>query len=392
MNTKKREPERAAWAAIGVTAAICALLAVSMTLAMISAGVAAILPFALILAVFLAVGGLLATRMPRHPLGWLLMAIPGLFALQIPFQLLGISVRDSAPDLAAWLLWYGGDREDTWTWVLPVGLLFTQIPLRFPDGRLPSFAWRWFSWFTILTIVLGGVVVSTSPAKVGPDLANPVYIPAVRESPWLFVVFATLLAASFIGSIASLFVRYRRADGVVRAQLRWVLWGVAIPVAALIFSWVVITDWELVNQLVLLTYGFIPIAIAVAVLRYRLYDIDRIISRTAAYGTVTVLVLGVYAVIVTSVTWLLPKAPAVAVALATLAAAALFLPALRWIRRRVDRRFDRARYDAERVVEQFGERLRTGADPHTASADLTDAIALTLQPASMGLWVQEGRS
>jgi hypothetical protein len=139
-----------------------------------------------------------------------------------------------------------------------------------------------------------------------------------------------------------------------------------------------------------MSYGLIPIAIAVAVLRYRLYEIDRIISRTAAYALVTLLVLGVYAVVVTSITWLLPGAPAVAVAVATLAAAALALPALRWIRRRVDHRFDRARYDAQRVVESFGERLRNGADPDSAATDLVSAAEQTLQPAAVGLWLVPG--
>jgi hypothetical protein len=141
-----------------------------------------------------------------------------------------------------------------------------------------------------------------------------------------------------------------------------------------------------VQLLVTLLYGLIPISIAVAVLRYRLFEIDRIISRTAAYALVTVVIIGVYALIVTSVAWLLPDAPTLGVALATLAAAAVFLPVLRVLRRLLDRRFNRAQYDAERVVESFGQRLRTGADPHTAPADLIGAVQRTLEPDVLGIW------
>lgn len=390
MTTRRSAP--GAWAATVV--AVLVMLTIGLYIVYASAEtrepLLSALPFVLTLTVFLAVGWLLAARMPRHPLGWLLMAIPALFVLQAPFGVLGTALVATAPDAAAWLLWVGGNREDTWTWIPPVGLLFTQIPLRIPDGRLPSTRWRWFSWFTVATIVATSALASASSAEVGPGIPNPVYIAVIGESPWLLPLFGGLLAVSFLGSIASLFARYRHSDAVVRAQLRWVLWGTAIPIAGLILSWFSVVDWRVVNDLVLITYGFIPVSIAVAVLRYRLYDIDRIISRTAAYALVSVVVAGVYAVVVTSVTWLLPTAPSVAVAAATLAAAALFLPALRWIRARVDRRFDRGRYDAARVVESFGQRLRTGADPHGSASDLVDAVERTLQPTSVGLWTREG--
>jgi len=143
---------------------------------------------------------------------------------------------------------------------------------------------------------------------------------------------------------------------------------------------------------VVVLYGLIPISIAVAVLRYRLYEIDRIISRTASYAVVTIVVIGVYALIVTSVALFLPDAPTLGVALATLTAAAVFLPVLRTVRRLLDRRFNRAQYDAERVVETFGQRLRTGADPHTAPADLLGAVESTLEPDVLGLWTRQGRA
>lgn len=354
------------------------------------------LPILLVLVTCLAVGWLLAWKRPGNPLGWMLMAVTWLFTVGIPLALLGNALLDTAPAVARWLLWFGENREDTWTWLPPVGLLLTQVPLRFPDGRLPSERWRWFSWFTIAAIVFGSAVLSASPAEVAPAVANPVHVEGLLDSPWLLGVVFGSLAVSFLGSSASLVMRYRAAGEVERAQLRWVLWAVAIAACTLVISWIANAGWfadedlEVFNVLGLVAYGLIPISIGIAVLRYRLYEIDRIISRTAAYALVSLLVVAVYAVVVTSTTWLLPGLENVGVAVATLAAAALFLPALRWIRRRIDRRFDREQYDAQLVVERFGEVVRTGADPHSSAADLLSAVEATLKPDSVGLWTPGG--
>lgn len=385
--TSRRVVGTRSWPA-HVTAAITfVLLVVGAGLEMTAREVLDGLPFVLTLTVFLAVGWLLAARLPRNPLGWLLMAVPALFVLPFPIGLLGLALLEIAPDAAAWLLWFGGSREDTWTWLLPVGVLFTQIPLRFPDGRLPSPRWRWFSWFTIAAILTSSAIISTSSEYVAPGVANPAHLPGIIDNGWMWIlIFAGLLATSFIGSVASLFIRYRRADQVARAQLRWVLWGTAIPVTALVLGWFAPETFEFLDQVVAFSYGLIPVSIAIAVLRYRLYEIDRIISRTTSYAIVSLVAVGVYALVVTSVTWLLPRAPAVAVAVATLVAAGLFLPLLRGVRRVVDRRFDRTQYDSQRVVDAFGERLRTGADPHSTAADLRHAVERTLQPTAVGLW------
>jgi hypothetical protein len=334
------------------------------------------------------VGWLLAWKRPRNPLGWLLLAVPAFFMLEIPSQLLGQALQRTAPAAAAWAFWVSGQ----WSWVPPIGLLFTQIPLRFPDGSLPSLRWRWFSWYTIAAVVVGSLLISTGAATVAPRLANPTYIPwtPAERTVLTFVAFGILLAPSFVGSIASLFVRYRRADAVARAQLRWVFWGSAIPISLLILGWTLPKFLDFVSSLLLATYALIPIAIGIAVMRYGLYGIDRIISRTVSYVIVTVVVVGVYVGVVLGIGALLPRANSVGVAIATLAAAAVFLPVLRVVQRLVDRRFNRAAYNALKVVEAFGERLRNGADPHKASADLAAAVAQTLQPASLGVWNRGG--
>lgn len=392
--TQPRDGSAVRWPTIiahGVAALVAFMLALTVVVLVGADGdVVGGIPFVFLLAIFLLVGWLIAWRRPENPLGWLVLAVPGLFTLGAPAMMLGEALLDTAPGVATWLLWYGSDREDTWAWLPPIGLLLTQIPLRFPDGRLPSPRWRWFSAITIVVLVVSSALLSTASVEVYPGVANPVGIDGIAESPLVLVVFAAL-GASFLGSLASLVVRSRRAGAVEAAQLRWMLWAVAIIIVVLIGSWLLPDDWTVVRSTLLVVYGLIPVAIAVAVLRYRLFEIDRLISRTASYVLVTSIVVGVYATVVTSVGWLLPGASTLGVALATLAAAALFLPALRVTRRVLDRRFNRAQYDAARVAEEFGQRLRTGADPHTAAADLLVAVERTLEPMVVGIWTAPQR-
>jgi hypothetical protein len=334
-----------------------------------------------------AVGWLLAWKRPRNPLGWLLLAVPGFYMLvDVPTELLDGALRGVVPGAYAWTLWF----TNGWSWLPPVGLLFTQIPMRFPDGRLPSPRWRWFSWFTIVSLVTASFILATSDARVGRGIANPTYIPwSPTELSVLTIVGTELLpVVSIVGSLASLFIRYRRADAVARAQLRWVFWGAAIPIGLLTLDTPVPSQPGYVISIFLVTYALIPIAIGVAVMRYGLYGIDRIISRTVSYVIVTVVVVGVYVGVVLGIGALLPRANSVGIAIATLAAAAVFLPLLRVVQRVVDRRFNRAAYNAQKVVDAFGERLRSGADPHAAGADLVSAVNQTLQPAGVGIWTR----
>jgi hypothetical protein len=272
-----------------------------------------------------------------------------------------------------------------------VGLLFTQTLLRFPDGRLPSPRWRGFSWFTIASIVIASWMISSSVRTVAPGLANPTYVvwTATDYNLLQVVAYIGLLASSFIGSIASLFVRYRRARSVERVQLRWLFWAGCIPVVLTIVAWLVPSNLGVfIRPFGLVSYSFIPVAIAVAVLRYGLYNIDRIISRTVSYAIVTIVIVGVYVGIVLGIGALLPRANSLGVALATLAAAAVFLPLVRGVQRLVDRRFNRAAYNAQRVVDAFGERLRSGADPHAAGADLVSTVEQALEPTAVGIWTR----
>lgn len=348
------------------------------------------LPFMLVLVAAVSVGWLLAWKLPRNPLGWILIAVTGLFTIGESVYALTTTLP-MPTGVSTWLfLVFGAPDVDGWSWLPPVWLLLSQVPLRFPTGRLPSPRWRGFHWFTVGALVVASSFLAITSVEVAPGIPNPIYVEGVESQPALVLLTFGCLAAAFVGSIASLFVRYSGAATVERTQIRWVLWAITVAVGVLVVSWILLAlglgpdAWS--SGVLIGAYGLIPLAIGVAVMRFRLYDIDRIISRTASYALVSLVVLGVYFLVVTSVHWLLPELPAIGVALATLAAAALFLPVLRWVQRVVDRRFDRERYDAEKVVAAFGEHLRTDLDPHSTSTELLEAIEKTLQPASVGIW------
>ena len=340
------------------------------------------------LAVTAGVGWLLASRVPDNAVGWLLLAVAGFFLLAAPVFVTGYLLEDNHPPVAAWFFWYAGD--ESWVWLPPIMLLFLQVPLRFPDGGLPTPRWRWFSRFTVAAIVTGSFVMATAPTEVRPGIDNPLSLPWSDQALAVAVtVVAAALLIGFVGSIASVVVRYRRADLATRTQIRWFAWAVAAVIVFYVLSFFV--PGESLNGWVSLSYALIPASIGVAVLRYRLYDIDRVVSRTTSYGLVTAMVLGVYLVLVTSLSRLLPGSSSFAVAIGTLTAAAAFRPLLGAVQRRVDHRFNRSQYDARGAVEEFASRLRHEVDTDTVVADLVQVVGLTVQPASASVWVSERR-
>jgi len=269
-----------------------------------------------------------------------------------------------------------------------LGILFIHVLLRFPDGRLPSPRWRWFSRTTIGLLALGVAGIAIGGGDVAPGLANPAGVAWVQQREWLLAFVAIPLLASLPIAVASLVVRYRRADSLERIQIRWFAWAAGLATGLYLVSF--LSPDEAWQSWTFLAYTLVPASIGVAILRYRLFAIDRIISRTLAYALVTASVIGTYALVVTSVSRLLPVSSALAVASATLAAAAVFRPVLRRVQGVVDRRFNRERYDAERVVEAFGARLRGATDPDAAAADLVAAVGRALEPGAVGLWIRGG--
>jgi hypothetical protein len=255
----------------------------------------------------------------------------------------------------------------------------------------------WIAGAGLAGWVLGNAFAPTLITADQP-VPNPVGVTGAPGK--LFTVMALggegLIAATGLAAVASLAFRYRRAGTAERAQLKWLLYAAAVIVVA----WLAVVPIEAImgpsdaannlqNALSSGALALVPVAIGIAVLRYRLYDIDRVISRTVAYAIVTGLLAGVYAGLVLLATQVLRLHAPVAVAAATLAAAALFTPVRRRVQRVVDRRFNRVRYDGDRMVEQFAAGLKDAVDLETVRADLAGVVSQALEPVHVSVWVNE---
>ncbi len=351
-------------------------------------------------------GRLITSRRPGNAVGWLLSLIgvsiaASTFAEQ--YALYGLATaRGSVPGVR-WVGALAGAAAE-----LTVVLLLFLI-LLFPDGRLPSRRWRPVAW--ALFVVAAAWVTQSLQAgtRISGGLTNALVAANVSyPNPLGFLPrhgwYSDLLELSFVLGIvtgvlviASVFVRRRGASTELRQQLAWlgyvgaltVLWAAALAVASQVApgpanSWlgtVIWSFWELTPV------AGIPVACAVAVLKYRLYEIDKIISRTLAYAIVTGLLVGVYAGLVLLATQVLTIKSPVAVAGSTLAAAALFTPLRSRVQKAVDRRFNRARYDADQTVATFAARLMDAVDLDSVRDDLAGVVQQALEPAHVSVWV-----
>jgi hypothetical protein len=332
-------------------------------------------------------GAEIASRLPGNAIGWLLLAA----GLGTGLTLAGCEYVAVGWPGDAWAAWLVG-------WVSTVALLvLAYVLLLFPDGHLPSRRWRPALWLADLAVVALLVGAMFSPqAAVGPVPANPVGIAAIAGTPLDQAVLGfVLLNAAIVVGAWSLVVRFRHARGAQRAQLTWLAWAAAVVAVAFAFqllTWfagqhtgVDVTALGLVVLVV--CFAAIPVACGVAILRYRLYDIDRLVSRTVAYLLLTGIVVGVYAIVVATASAVLPGTPSnFTVSVATLLAAAAFEPARRRVQHLVDRRFNRERYDGYRIVERFADQLRRTIDPARSQRELVAAVAHSLGPASVSLW------
>ncbi|HLK74081.1 MAG TPA: hypothetical protein VKU77_10600 [Streptosporangiaceae bacterium] len=331
---------------------------------------------------FATVGAVLAWKRPRNPIGWLLSATGLVTAAAVLSVLLAHFSRTVS--LANWLgfLYLAGFA------------LCVFVVLLFPTGRLPSRRWRVVAWLAgagLAGWVLGCAFAPTL-ITISPSTPNPVGVTGPAGSIFKLMALggAALIAASGLASVVSLAFRYRRAGTAERAQLRWLVYAAAVIVAAELAA-APIRSTNLQNAISSGALALVPLAIGVAVLRYRLYDIDRIISRTVSYAIVTGLLIGIYAGLVLLATQVLQIRGAVAVAVATLIAAALFNPVRRRVQHRVDRRFNRARYDAEATVAAFAVRLKDAVDLDTVRGDLAAVVQKALEPAHVTVWTGELR-
>jgi hypothetical protein len=331
-----------------------------------------------------AVGWLVARRQPGNPLGWLFLVIAICLFLSTDggeyaavSYLLGHHLPLSPVGLVV---------DEIWG---PSLVLFTLVILLFPDGRLPSAFWRWA--LRAYLVVFTAFLAATAAAMAGALAEHPIRVDSAgglaavdHPSGWFNAVqgpIAVIVTGLSLAVIARQALSWRRASGDRRQQLKWVASGATITLLGVILGSTFGVGWFGVAAL--------PISMGVAILKFRLYEIDRIISRTLAYAIVTGLLVGVYAGLVLLATHVLSVHSTVAVAAATLAAAALFNPLRRRVQHVVDRRFNRARYDADRIVTAFASRLKDEVDLDSIREDLAGAAQRALEPAHVSVWIND---
>jgi hypothetical protein len=391
-------PRAAAWL-VWMLCAVCLTLAVlglgygAQNYPSLEALLTGVAPPALFAMSFPVVGSLIATYRPQNPLGWIFCAVGLSQALVVFLAEYGVYALRTAPGtvpggpLAIWAA--------QWVWAPGIGLLLTFVPLLFPTGRLPSRRWRPVAWLSALPIVL--IPALTAPtlwphrgvALVGPSRDEPLgqgLAMVELAAFWLMVLCG-------LACLAALALRFRRSRGIERQQLKWFLFACAITVTIfIVVQPATSAQWELGLLLALPVVPAIPVAAGIAILRYRLYEIDRIINRTVVYGVLTVILGLGYAGVVLVLGQLFggvtKDPPSWAVAGATLAVAALFQPARRRIQAVVDRRFNRRKFDAAKTVEAFSVRLRDEVDLDALTAELLVVVDQTIQPTRASLWLR----
>jgi hypothetical protein len=347
---------------------------------------------------FWVIGLLLAWRKPDNPIGWLILGLAGFLTLS----------EDASFYAVADYRLRGGRLPYGWLAMLaqpawaPAIACSGLMVLLFPDGRLPSPRWRWALWPYLVLAALW--IVGAVAFTVGAIVAHNVRVDsggnllALDNSPggaaWWDVAqnaFFVILAISWMASLTGQALTYRRSSGERRQQLKWLLAGAVSAAVGLVASFEILSNLGVpavvINLITVLGWLAFPACLGVGILKYRLFDIDRLISRTLGYALVTGLLVGVYAGLVLLATQVLGFASTWAVAASTLAAVALFTPLRRRVQRAVDRRFNRARYDADRMVDAFAARLQDAVDLDTVRADLATVVRAALEPAQVSVWI-----
>ena len=354
------------------------------------------------------VGTLVASRRPRNPIGWLCLTA-GLFWMFIVIgdqvTAYGLATTGSPPGPVML------DALTLFAWVPPVGLLGTFMVMLFPDGRLPSRRWRPLAWCSGAAILLASVALELEPGRLPyrGGVRNPL---GIEGHPWVqtvAVICVLLLPLCIIVSALSLISRYRHSSREGRQQIKWLAFaasflGIAY-LSALISGLFLAPDslftegkspvWvSLLFNAVLISYAGIPTAIGIAILKYRLYDIDILINRTLVYGSLTATLAAFYFAGVATTQTIFraitgqEQQPQLAIVISTLVIAALFGPLRRRIQNVIDRRFYRRKYDAARILATFGARLREEVDLQTLGDDLLGVVRETMQPAHVSLWMR----
>ena len=374
----KRLPNGLAWTLLGLTVV---LQTAGVVLALTGAEAwAAAFGFIPITVSFALVGALIAVRAGNR-LGWYFLAGATVTALSVAAKAYASRTPAAVLPGAAWA-----------GWILTVSLgvtapFFFLTPLLFPDGRPPSPRWRPVIWVAILAGVAAAVSSAISDVNFHsdfPDLRDPVVLVAPLGT--VYNLATTIGPLVFLAGAVSMVVRYRRCGQEQRLQLKWFVYASAV--SALVVAVAAFTTKNPLPEFEIIV-PLIPAAVGIAIFKYHLYDIDRLISRTLAYVILTGLLVGVYTGLVILAGVLGFSTPP-AVAIATLAAAALFSPLRRRVQHAVDKRFNRVRYDAELTAAAFAARLRDAVDLDSVRAELRQTVDSAVQPAHISIWTAGG--
>lgn len=389
-----RRPAWIAWA-VAVTVIVTAAVPVTVAITQGKPGseVLSTAAWALVSSVFAVSAAIILSRQPGNVIGWLLMipAVNGAVAdnvIKVWTDTIVSAPPEVGPGLLVSLVFHG------YSWVLLIFPLFHLLQV-FPTGTPPSDGWRWFLRleYAMATFFLTVLVLA---AELGPaderwSVANPIGVIPMSffESATFVIVWTIGLLVLALGGASSVVTRYRRSRGEERLQLKWLLYAfsqfvVIYTVMAVLQGWIEETT---INLLFIPSILAIPVVITMAVVRRGLFGIDRVISRTVSYAMLLGVLLGVYAAGIGLLTRALPAQSDLAVAASTLAVAALFTPLRRSIQRRVDRRFNRNRYQAEAELTALSDRLHDLADIDVIATDLISVAGRTLQPASVAVWI-----
>jgi hypothetical protein len=332
------------------------------------------------------VGGLIIARRDGHLTGWLVM----LLGLAILFADGFSYIPGVTPAYVNWL--------DSWVWTA-VFALFAVLALTFPSGELPGGRGRWARAARGAVAALPFLVAIAALTETlgGPEASTPTPNPVGFLPEWLGYPAMLSVVAIFLGGALSLVVNRRRTIGAERAQLTWVVFALVLLVTTVSLTFIYIfvsigigagdpgdSIWSAAYLMMIM----FPVSFGVAVLKYRLYEIDRIISRTVSYALVAGLLLAVFFGVVAVLTILVPAESDLAIAASTLAVAALFNPLRSRIQIRVDRQFNRARYDTEQVMDRFAGSLRDQVDDGRVNDGWMDVVSATMQPETIGVWIR----
>jgi hypothetical protein len=350
-------------------------------------------PGNLLMLPFAVVGAVVAIRQPRNPIGWIMLALAMLFLISTDSGLYAVrSFRIDHKELPLARL----AVACTQLWVGLLVLLPLPI-LLYPDGQLPSRRWRWpfFVYVASCVVLVFGIatkdIAAFTDKNIQVDSSGELVSLGGKSTGASAAIGAVVFLLGFALALSFVFAQllaYRRSSGDRREQLKWLISGSAIGIVSLAIALSPIN--KAVGSVASLGILAVPLSMGVGILKYRLYDIDRLISRTLSYAVVTGVLVGVYIGLVTLATRALPLSSPIGVAASTLTVAALFNPVRRRAQRVIDHRFNRARYDADATIAAFTSGLRDAVDLDQVQRDLVDVVNRSVQPSHVAVWINAG--